>query len=135
MKETGWFMLIGGLALLAYGFVMDTTTGGYLDSDRVHNLGLLSNRVYIGILGGFVFLAGIVALAAATIVEALQAAGVAAPAARFAGPVAVAPTSAAMPPVEANENCASCGRPLAAADAKWLKNRPYCGPCFSAALL
>lgn len=58
MLPTGWITSIIGVCLLIYGLVMDTT------NDGVHNLGLLSNRISVVIIGGFVLLAGIVLIAA-----------------------------------------------------------------------
>lgn len=57
MLPTGWISSIIGVCLLIYGLVMDTT------NDGVHNLGLLSNRISVVIIGGFVLLAGIVLIA------------------------------------------------------------------------
>ncbi len=44
MEGTGWFSTIVGALLLLYGWFKDTTTAGAYSYERVHNLGLMSDR-------------------------------------------------------------------------------------------
>src|SRR5690606_40761213 len=54
--------LIGAAVLVQAGVVDTTTDSGGNFGDRIHNLRLLSNRVYAAIAGKFTFLAGVVLL-------------------------------------------------------------------------
>lgn len=58
MKKASMGLIAAGLVLLVYGLFMDTSISSY--GERVHNIGLMNDRIAILIAGGFMFLGGLI---------------------------------------------------------------------------
>lgn len=77
MAVVGVILTIAGLALLSWGWLFDATIDSGvslygLDSDRTYNIGLVTTKLSLLITGGSAFAAGIAALAARSLVDAIK---------------------------------------------------------------
>ena len=71
MMALGRILLITGVLAIAYSFIMDTSVAGSGSLDRIHNIGLLNNRMVFVNLGSSSFLSGILLQCTAQILKAL----------------------------------------------------------------
>jgi hypothetical protein len=71
MMALGRILLVFGVLAIAYSFIMDTSVTGSGSFDRVHNIGLLNNRLVLVNLGSSSFLSGILLQCTAQILKTL----------------------------------------------------------------
>lgn len=69
MTRMGWFLVVAGLAQMIFAGQMSVTVSAYED---IANIDLVAQRHMVFNGGGFAFLAGIVALAAAHVAKAVR---------------------------------------------------------------
>ena len=140
MGFVGWLLFIVGALALAYAGIMDTTTGGSeYGLSRVHNLGLLSNRIYFAILGGFGAASGLLLIAAeeirAEVARSRGAAGGAHQGQPAKGDIEQSLHGSEMPVIGGSYlPCEGCGKGVAPAAMRRLKSRNLCFDCFSRAI-